>query len=72
MATVNSDLYAEAPVVRARMSVSPEAIDALLDATCLEEPAPGSYQIAFLDALAAIKPEDIVKRGKVKVIEKTA
>lgn len=44
MATVNSDLYAEAPVVRARMSVPPEAIDALLDATCLEEPAPGSYQ----------------------------
>ena len=44
MATVNSDLYAEAPVVRVRMSVPPEAIDALLDATCLEEPAPGSYQ----------------------------
>ena len=44
MATVNSDLYAEAPVVRARMPVPPEAIDALLDATCLEEPAPGSYQ----------------------------
>ena len=30
--------------------------------------APGSYQIAFLDALAAIRPEDIVKRGKVKII----
>ncbi len=30
--------------------------------------APGSYQIAFLDALSAIRPEDIVKRGKVKVI----
>ena len=30
--------------------------------------APGSYQIAFLDALATIRPEDIVKRGKVKII----
>lgn len=31
--------------------------------------APGSYQIAFLDALAAVKPDDIVKRGHVKLIE---
>ena len=34
--------------------------------------APGSYQIAFLDALAAIKPEDVVKRGRVKLIEQAS
>ena len=34
--------------------------------------APGSYQIAFLDALAAIKPDDIVKRGHVKLIEQAS
>ena len=34
--------------------------------------APGSYQIAFLDALAAIKPDDIVKRGHVKLIERAS
>lgn len=34
--------------------------------------APGSYQIAFLDALAAIKPDDIIKRGHVKLIERAS
>jgi len=29
--------------------------------------SPGSYQMAFLDALAAITPADILKRGRVKV-----
>lgn len=41
---IDSDLYAEAPVVRARLEVPPEAIDELLEATCLEDPAPGAYQ----------------------------
>lgn len=34
--------------------------------------APGSYQIAFLDALAAIKPDDLIKRGRVKLIERAS
>ena len=34
--------------------------------------APGSYQIAFLDALAAIKPDDVVKRGRVKLIDRAS
>lgn len=34
--------------------------------------APGSYQIAFLDALAALRPEDVVKRGKVRLVERVA
>jgi hydroxyethylthiazole kinase len=29
--------------------------------------APGSYQIAFLDALDALTPQDVVARAKVKV-----
>lgn len=41
---LNSDLYAELPVTRLRLPVPSEAIDAILDATCLEEPAPGAYQ----------------------------
>ncbi len=31
--------------------------------------APGSYQIAFLDALEAITPADVIKRGQVKILE---
>lgn len=41
---LNSDLYAELPVTRLRLRVPAETIDAILDATCLEEPAPGAYQ----------------------------
>lgn len=29
---------------------------------------PGSFAVAFLDALDALRPEDVVKRGKVKVL----
>ena len=57
MATVDSDLYAEAPVLRARLEVPPEALDDLLDALWGLDPAVGSFQDleagrAFLDAYA--------------------
>lgn len=57
MATVDSDLYAEAPVLRARLEVPPEALDALLDALWGLDPPVGSWQDletgrAFLDAYA--------------------
>ena len=44
MATVDSDVYAEAPVLRARVPVPAAAVDLLLDATCGEDPAPGAFQ----------------------------
>lgn len=40
----NSDLYAELPVTRLRLPVPSEKIDAILDATCLESPAPGAFE----------------------------
>lgn len=44
MATVDSDLYAEAPVLRARIPVPAPVVDLILDATCGEDPAPGAFQ----------------------------
>ncbi len=44
MPTVDSDLYAEAPVLRARIPVPAAAVDLLLDATAAEDPAPGAFQ----------------------------
>ena len=57
MASIDSDLYAEAPVTRARMDVPPDALDALLDALWGLDPPVGSWQDletgrAFLDAYA--------------------
>ena len=57
MASVDSDLYAEAPVLRARMETPEEALDALLDALWGLDPPVGSWQDletgrAFLDAYA--------------------
>ncbi len=34
--------------------------------------SPGAYQMAFLDALDAIRPEDVVKRGRVKLVDGAA
>ena len=55
MASVDSDLYAEAPVTRARLEVPEEALDALLDALWGLDPPVGSWQDlearrAYLDA----------------------
>jgi ribosomal protein L11 methyltransferase len=57
MSTVDSDLYAEAPVLRARMEVPPDSLDPLLDATWGLEPPVGSFEDletgrAFLDCYA--------------------
>ena len=57
MATVDSDLYAEAPVLRARLEVPEDALDALLDALWGLDPPVGSWQDlenrrAYLDAYA--------------------
>lgn len=57
MPQIDSDLYAEAPVLRARMEVPPDALDALLDATWGLEPPVGSFEDletgrAFLDCYA--------------------
>ena len=57
MATLDSDLYAEAPVLRARMEVPEEALDPLLDALWGLDPPVGSWQDletgrAYLDAYA--------------------
>ena len=57
MASIDSDLYAEAPVIRARLEVPPDALDGLLDALWGLDPPVGSWQDletgrAFLDAYA--------------------
>ena len=57
MASVDSDLYAEAPVTRARLEVPEEMLDALLDALWGLDPPVGSWQDlearrAYLDAYA--------------------
>lgn len=57
MASVDSDLYAEAPVTRARLEVPEEALDGLLDALWGLDPPVGSWQDlethkAYLDAYA--------------------
>ncbi|MBR1608736.1 MAG: 50S ribosomal protein L11 methyltransferase, partial [Kiritimatiellae bacterium] len=44
MASVDSDLYAEAPVLRASIPVPAGAVDLLLDAACGADPAPGAFQ----------------------------
>ena len=57
MPSIDSDLYAEAPVLRARMEVPPEALDPLLDALWGLEPPVGSFEDletgrAFVDCYA--------------------
>ena len=57
MSSIDSDLYAEAPVLRARMEVPEEALDALLDSLWGLDPPVGSWQDletgrAFLDCYA--------------------
>ena len=57
MPQIDSDLYAEAPVLRARMEVPPEALDPLLDALWGLEPPVGSFEDletgrAFVDCYA--------------------
>ena len=57
MSRIDSDLYAEAPVLRARMEVPPEALDPLLDALWGLEPPVGSFEDletgrAFVDCYA--------------------
>ena len=44
MASIDSDLYAEAPVIRARLEVPPDALDGLLDALWGLDPPVGSWQ----------------------------
>ncbi|MBQ3811203.1 MAG: 50S ribosomal protein L11 methyltransferase [Kiritimatiellae bacterium] len=57
MSSIDSDLYAEAPVLRARMEVPEGSLDALLDALWGLDPPVGSWQDletgrAFLDCYA--------------------